>query len=161
MKLSAPGHDELSAKVIKPVIDSLSSPLTYINLSFNEGIFPSELEIAQIIPLYKNDDSMKFNNYRPVSRLPLFSKLFESLMYNRLIYFIYKHKLLYDYQFGCRKNHSTFLALITLLEQITTALDNAEFAICVLIDFRQAFDTVDHRILLKNYHYGIRGNAHG
>ena len=53
MKLS----DELSAKVIKPVIDSLSSPLTYIiNLSFNEGTFPSELKIAQIIPLYKNDD---------------------------------------------------------------------------------------------------------
>ena len=163
MKLSAPGHDELSAKVIKPVIDSLSSPLTYIvNLSFNEGLFPSELKIAQIIPWYKNDDPMQFNNYRPVSLLPFFSKLFERLMYNRLIDFINKHKLLYDYQFGFRKNHSTFLALVTLLEQITTALDNAEFAICVLIDFRKAFDTVDHSILLqKLYHYGIRGNAHG
>ena len=104
---------------------------------------------------------MKFNNYKPVSRLTLFSKLFERLIYNRLIDFIYKHKLLYVYRFGCRKNHSTFLALVTLLEQITTALDNAEFAICVLIDFRQAFDSVDLSILLKNYHYGIRGNAHG
>ena len=104
MKLSAPGHDELSAKVIKPVIDSLSSPLTYIiNLSLNEGIFPSELKIAQIIPLYKNDDPMQFNNYRPVSLLPFFSKLFERLMYNRLIDFINKHKLLYYYQFGFRK----------------------------------------------------------
>ena len=75
MKISAPGHDELSAKVIKPVIDSLSSPLTYIiNLSFNEGIFPSELKIAQIIPLYKNDDTMQFKNYRPVSLLPFFSR---------------------------------------------------------------------------------------
>ena len=94
----------LSVKVIKPVIDSLSSPLTYIiNLSFNEGIFPSELKIAQIIPLYKNDDPMQFNNYRPVSLLPFFSKLFERLMYNRLIDFINKYKLLYDYQFGFRK----------------------------------------------------------
>ena len=105
---------------------------------------------------------MQFNNYRPVSLLPFFSKLFERLMYNRLIDFINKHKLLYDYQFGFRKNHSTFLALVTLLEQITTALDNAEFAICVLIDFRKAFDTVNHSILLqKLYQYGIRGNAHG
>ena len=104
---------------------------------------------------------MHFNNYRPVSLLPFFSKLFERLMYNRLIDFVNKHKLLYHHQFGFRKDHSTFLALVTLLEKITTALDNSEFAICVLIDFRKAFDTVEHTILLqKLYHYGIRGNAH-
>ena len=158
---SAPGYDGISLKCIYSVIDTLVTPLTYItNLSLIEGIFPSELKIAQVLPLYKNNDPMIFNNYRPISLLPFFSKLFERLMYNRLIDFIEKHHLLYQFQFGFRKNHSTFMALVILLEKITEALDNLEFAICILIDFRKAFDTVEHNILLqKLYHYGIRGNA--
>ena len=158
---SAPGYDGISLKCIYPVIDTLVTPLTYItNLSLIEGIFPSELKIAQVLPLYKNNDPMLFNNYRPLSLLPFFSKLFKRLMYNRLIDFIEKHHLLYQFQFGFRKNHSTFMALVILLEKITEALDNSEFAICILIDFRKAFDTVEHDILLqKLYHYGIRGNA--
>ena len=157
IKDSAPGHDRLSTKVINPVIP----PLTYItNLSFTEGVFPHELKIAQVLPLYTNNDPMLFNNYRPISILPFFSKLFERLMYNRLIDFIEKHQLLYQYQFGFRKNHSTFMALVVLLEKITAALDNSEFAVCIFIDFRKAFDTVEHSILLdKLYHYGIRGHA--
>ena len=81
-------------------------------------------------------------------------------MYNRLIDFIEKHHLLYQYQFVFRKNHSAFMASLILLENITDALDNSEIAVCILIDFRKAFDTVDHTILLdKLYHYGIRGNS--
>ena len=143
-----------------PVIETLLPPLTYItNLSFTEGVFPHELKIAQVLPLYKNNDPMLFNNYRPISILPFFSKLFERLMYNRLIDFIEKHQLLYQYQFGFRKNHSTFTALVVLLEKITAVLNNSEFAVCIFIDFRKAFDTVEHSILLeKLYHYGIRGH---
>ena len=104
---------------------------------------------------------MVFNNYRPISILPLFSKVLERVMYNRVIKFINKHKLIYLYQFGFRKDHSTYMALIILIDKITAALDNGDFTIAVLIDFRKAFDTVDHRILLdKLYHYGIRGVAH-
>ena len=103
---------------------------------------------------------MLFNNYRPISILPFFSKLYERLVYNRLINFIEKHHLLYQYQFVFRKNHSAFMASLILLENITDALDNSEIAVCLLIDFRKAFDTVDHNILLdKLYHYGIRGNS--
>ena len=156
-----PGYDGISLKCIYPVIDTLVTPLAYItNLSLIEGIFPSELKIAQVLPLYKNNDPMLFNYYRPISLLPFFSKLFERLMYNRLIDFIEKHHLLYQFQFGFCKNHSTFMALVILLEKITEALDNSEFAICILIGFRKAFDTVKHNILLqKLYHYRIRGNA--
>ena len=65
IKDSAPGHDGLSTKVINPVIETLLLPLTYItNLSFTEGFFPHELKIAQVLPLYKNNDPMLFNNYR-------------------------------------------------------------------------------------------------
>ena len=86
---SAPGHDGISSKVINPIIETLLPPLTYItNLSFTVGVFPFELKIAQVLPLYKNNDPMLFNNYRPISILPFFSKLFERLMHNRLINFI-------------------------------------------------------------------------
>ena len=161
IRKSAPGHGGISFKVINPVIETFLPPLTYItNLSFTEGVFPFELKIAPVLPLYKNNDPMLFNNYRPISILPFFSKLFERLMYNRLIDFIEKHNLLYQYQFGFRKNHSTFTALLILLEKITGALDDSEFAVRILMDFRKAFDTIDHTILLdKLYHYGIRGNA--
>ena len=139
----------------------LLPPLTYItNLSFTEEVFPHELKIVQVLPLYKNNDPMLFNNYRPISILPFFSKLFERLMYNKLIDFIGKHQLLYQYQFGFRKNHSTFMALAVLLTKIAAALDNSEFAVWIFIDFRKAFDTIEHSILSDNlYHYGIRGHA--
>ena len=99
-------------------LETLVPPLTYItNLSLTEGNFPLQLKIAQVLPLYKNNDPMLFNNYRPISILPFFSKLYEEFMYNRLIDFIEKHQLLYQYQFGFRKNHSTFMALVVLLEK--------------------------------------------
>ena len=77
-------------------------------------------------------------------------------MYNRLIKFINKYKLLYKYQFGFRKDHSTYMALIILVDKITSALDNGEFALTVLIDFRKAFDTVDHQILLGKLYKDIK-----
>ena len=162
LKDGAPGHDEFKLNDIKSVLNSLIQPLTYVtNLSVSQGIFPDELKKAKIIPLYKANDPMVFNNYRPISLLPLFSKILERIMYNRIIKFINKHKLLYKYQFGFKKDHSTYMALIILIDKITAALDNGDFTIAVLIDFRKAFDTVDHEILLhKLHHYGIRGIAY-
>ena len=159
---SAPGHDEIKLDDIKSVLNNLVQPLTYVtNLSLSQGIFPNELKKAKVIPLYKANDPMLFNNYRPISVLPLFSKILERIMYNRMIQFINKHKLLYKYQFGFRKDHSTYMALIILIDKISAALDKGDFTIAVLIDFRKAFDTVDHEILLhKLHHYGIRGVAY-
>ena len=159
---SAPGHDEIKLDDIKSVLNNLVQPLTYVtNLSLSQGIFPDELKKAKVIPLYKANDPMLFNNYRPISVLPLFSKILERIMYNRMIKFINKHKLLYKYQFGFRKDHSTYMALIILIDKISAALDKGDFTIAVLIDFRKAFDTVDHEILLhKLHHYGIRGVAY-
>ena len=73
-------------------------------------------------PLYKSDNKLLINNYRPVSILPLFSKILERLMYNRLLQFINKHKILYNYQFGFRKGYSTTLALTILVDKIMSAL---------------------------------------
>ena len=81
-------------------------------------------------------------------------------MYNRVISFIGKHNVLYPYQFGFKKQHSTYMAITIMLEQITKALDNNKHVIAVYLDFAKAFDTVDHDLLmLKLSHYGIRGKA--
>ena len=82
-------------------------------------------------------------------------------MYNHLLNFINKHNIFNQNQFGFRNNHSTFMALIILVENLVDALDNENCAVGIFLDFQEAFDTVDHGILLgKLYCYGIRGIAH-
>ena len=88
LKEGSVGWDDISAKVVKSTFGSCISPLVHVfNLSLKKGVFPSELKIAKVIPLYKSGDTMTFSNYRPVSVLPLFYKIFERLMYNRLLSF--------------------------------------------------------------------------
>ena len=161
MNNSAPGHDGITLNILKLSLSSIKTPLTHIlNLSLSEGVFPEELKIANVIPLFKADDPMLFNNYRPVSLLCVLWKVFEKIMYSRLMSFLEFHKILYHKQFGFRKNHSTYMAIMILLDKLINSIENGEFVVGVYLDFSKAFDTDDHDILLaKLYHYGIRGNA--
>ena len=146
---------------MKQNIHALIKPLTYlINCSINKGIFPDELKIAKVIPIYKSGDKTSIENYRPISVLSVFSKTFEKIMYNHLINFINKHNILYKYQFGFRQRHSTNHAIITLVDKISTALDRGNVVIGCFFYLKKAFDTVNHSILIsKLYKYGIRGNS--
>ena len=158
---SAAGWAELKPSIIKTVKDSIKIPLAHIgNLSFDTGIFPVELKIAKIVPIFKSGDECTLTNYRPVSVLPVFLKIMEILMYDRLISYMLKHNILFEYQFGFQKGKSTHMALITLLDRITEALGNGDYVVGVFIDFSKAFDTVDHAILLdKMSIYGVRTMA--
>ena len=151
----------LSPKRLKCISDHVAIPLTRLtNLSFSQGVFPNELKVALVSPLYKAKDPMIFSNYRPICLLPIFSKILEKLMYNRLLSFLNKCKIINKKQFGFRNNHSTYMALLIMLENIRNALDNGECAVGIFLDFQKAFDTVDRDILLnKLYNYGIRGLA--
>ena len=119
------------------------------------------MKIARIIPLFKSGDKHNVSNYRPISLLPQFSKIVENIFNNRLMNnFLNSNNLLYLRQYGFRKNMSTAMAIMELVENITNAMDNGKFTICVFIDLKKAFDTVDHSILVtKLDHYGIRGVA--
>ena len=80
-------------------------------------------------------------------------------MYNHLINFIDANKIVYKYQFGFRKSHSTIHAIISLVEKVNNAMDSGNISIGIFLDLRKAFDTVDHCILPnKLYKYGIRGS---
>ena len=115
--------------------------------------FPESLKIAKVIPALKAGDPTLFSYYRPISILPAFSKLFEKVMYNRLINFLNLHNILYSKQFGSRNSHSTALALIDLINNISSAIDRNETTLGV----SKAFDSITHEILCqKLQHYGIR-----
>ena len=121
----ATGYDNISMRVIKHSFDLISAPLAdIINLSL--WIFPDKLKIGKVIPIYKTEDPSLFENYRPISLLPNFSKFFEKVMYNRLVEFAETNEIFYLRQFGFRKNHSTSHALIHLLNKISSAIDQHE-----------------------------------
>ena len=130
------------------------------NLSFSKGIFPLQMKITKVIPIFKSGDKSQFNNYRPISVLSQFSKIFEKLFYERLKTYIDKHVLLSDNQYGFRSNRSTSLALLELVEKITKSIDDGKYTIGIFIDIKKAFDTIDHNILLQKLHFlGVRGVA--
>ena len=160
-KDSSAGWDELKPVIMKNVKHCIAKPLTDIcNLSFKTGIFPQQMKTANVVPIYKSGDEKMFSNYRPVSVLPVFSKLIERLMYNRLIMFVTNNDLLYKYQFGFQRGKSTYLALLLLVDKITEALDKGECVVGIFLDFSKAFDTVNHDILLQKLSlYGIQGIA--
>ena len=112
LKNCATGYDDISAQIFKLCVEHIGDPLTYLcNRFLLQGVFPHEMKTANVIPLYKSGDPMLFTNYRPISLLCIISKIFERVMYTRLISFLERFKILIKNQFGFRKNHSSYMAL--------------------------------------------------
>ena len=155
------GFDRMSNKLLKNLIDELVEPLTLIiNQVFMTGIFPDQLKIAKVLPIYKKGDIHYFENYRPISILPSVSKVIERVIHNQLHEHFTKHKLYYDSQYGFRSSHSTELAALELIDKVISRLDNNEIPINIYLDLSKAFDTLDHNILLhKLSYYGIQNTA--
>ena len=96
-KNSASGYDDISPMLMKTSFNHISVPLAHIcNSSLTEGVCPDDLKLANVVPLFKADDSMLFNNYRPASILCVISKVFEKIMFNRLQKFLHDFNILYE-----------------------------------------------------------------
>ena len=151
--------NELPIKLFKLCSPLILDPIVrLINSSFSRGVFPECLKKAIIIPIHKKESKCSVGNYRPISILPYFSKIFERCLYRRLLQFFSRYNLLSPCQFGFRKNLSTADALLSFTEFQYDVLDAEEFSVNVLVDFTKAFDTVNHQILLNKLdRYGVRG----
>ena len=153
------GFDGLSTNLLKILIPAISKPLTLIiNQSLATGIFPDKLKTAKVVPLFKKDDPLKMDNYRPVSLLTSLSKIFEKIAHNQISNYLKENKLFYKSQYGFRDEHSTELASLELIDRVMTAFESKQTPLAIYMDLSKAFDTLDHTILLhKLEHYGVKG----
>ena len=151
------GPQSIPIKLLKLIPDLILVPqCKIINHSFQTGVFPDALKLSEVIPIHKGGSTEELNNYRPISLLSIFDKIIEKLMHKRLYDFLQAHNILFQNQFGFRKNNSTTFALIEITEKIKETIDNKKYGCGIFIDLRKAFDTVNHEILLRKLeHYGI------
>ena len=155
------GVDDIPVIIVKKCISAIANPMAaLINCSFRTGRFPDSLKIAKICPIFKSGCENEFSNYRPISILPSFSKIYEKIAYNRLENFVLSNETLTNCQYGFRSKHSTFMALLDMYNKVSESIDLGNFTIGIFIDLSKAFDTIDHGILChKLEHYGVRGIA--
>lgn len=145
----ASGYDGLSPRILKVCSSNLLYPLCkIINISIANSIFPSSWKIADVIPIHKGGPRDDSNNYRPVSILPVLSKIIERHAAMSLLTFLQENNLIYRAQSGFRPNHSTETALIKTTDNLPFNMDKDNVSSLVFLDFKMASDMVNHKVLL-------------
>ena len=159
LKNNGKGTKNISTLVLKNNVNKLSEILCHVlNICIAGGYFPNELKLGCITPIYKSGTKSEVKNYRPICSLSPFSKIFEKIIYNRMIEFIDQNNILSPNQFGFRKGLSTESAIIQFIDNVHKGLDKRHHTIAIFMDLSKAFDVLSHNILFnKLEHYGFRG----
>lgn len=157
---STTGCDNISSDLLKRHVKLVVPPLTHIfNKCLEYGIFPTNLKLSEVRPIYKGGDRDRVINYRPISILPSLSKVFERLLNKRLVNYMEGEGLLSGAQFGFRRNRGTDDAIHTLTNCIASNLDSGRKCLAIFLDLAKAFDTISVPILLEKLErLGIRGS---
>ena len=146
----AAGIDNLSGRFLKDGAKVLSKPISDLcNLSITSEIFPDPCKVAKLKPLCKKVSLTEPSNYRPISLLPLMSKVIENVIHDQTSTFLNPKNLLYTYQSGFRKKHSTDFCLSYLNDKVLKGFDRGMMTGMILIDLQKAFDTIDHDVVLQ------------
>lgn len=132
----------MSSYIIAPSLTAI------FNLSLKSGIYIDEWKLAGVIPIYKSDNRSKCENYRPISILPIVSKVFEREVFNQVYRYLNENSLISKFQSGFRPKYGTVAALIEMCDQWLTDMDNGKLNGVVFIDLCKAFDSINHEILL-------------
>ena len=126
--------------MISPILAKFFNSFSHL------GVFPSILKTGIVSPVFKKDNPQLFENYRPISTLPIFSKLFEKIIYKRIYAFLITKNILYDKQFGFRKNHSTSHAINYSVKYVADNIEQKKHVIGIFLDLSKAFDTICHTL---------------
>lgn len=153
------GFDEITSRLVKDVKDFILTPLAYlINMSFDSGVFPEKLKLAVVRPLFKKGNPGNVSDYRPVSLLPTFSKVYEYLINKRLCNYFINKNILHKAQHGFVKGRGLDTALFSFVNEVVKIIDHSSAAVGLFVDLSKAFDSINHSILLyKLFQYGVRG----
>ena len=156
-KGKATGLHDVPSRALKNCAEKITPSLSYIfNLSVRTRVFPDDFKIARVAPVFKNGDIGDPGNYRPISVLPTIARVFEKLIYNQLYSYFLNNRLLGNEQYGFRSLHSTALALGKTSNSWLMDTDDGKMNSVVFLDIKQAFDTVDHQLMLDKLKcYGI------
>ena len=146
----ATGNDKINARFVRDAAETLTPSLTQlVNLSYRSQVFPDVLKEAIVRPLYKKEDKEKPEFYRPVSILPVISKVFERSATDQLMKYLESNQILSSTQHAYRRNHSTVTCLADLTDEIRRRRDRNETVVVLGMDLSKAFDSINHNILMK------------
>ena len=150
----ASGLDNLKGMFLRDGATILAAPIAQLcNLSLTTSSFPNSCKSAKLIPLYKKGSKTDPLNYRPISLLPLLSKIFERVVHEQTNRFLNDNNIIFRFQSGFRNNYSTSFCLSYLNDKIQSGFDKGLLTGMILIDLQKAFDTIDHNILLEKMKY--------
>ena len=153
------GHDLISQKLLKNIINEISDCLSkLINRSIEEQTYPDILKISKIIPVHKTNCKDEVCNYRPISLLSSFNKVFETKIKQDLVHFLETNNVFFKLQYGFRKYHNTIQMLTNIHDEIINNMLNKQKTLGIFLDLKKAFDSIDIDILIdKLSYYGING----
>ena len=144
------GLADIRSTFVKETMKIMAEEFTHLfNLVIKTGIFPDKWKVATVTPIPKVTNPKSCNELRPISILPLPGRIMEQIIHAEIKHYLEENNFFAKEQNGFRSQHSTTKALATILDQLLYNMDSARLSVSVFLDFKKAFDTIDHNILIQ------------